>query len=472
MSDYRTLLARIRVANVSDRIDFRDALVALGPDVIPDISELMLESGCTGLAIATLERLAAGNGRAAAVEALRAGRELLPSRREEIDRALERAGIVDRPPTAARRTSRSIEQLHRVPPIPPHAGTGWPGFQTKEFGRIADTVWRSRDGERSLAPMITRSLRGQHEHFDSYGVERRPQIHFFISDRYRWAGNRQSGWRAAKLMVYAHGPTDENLDVPLEVVAGLYVEKTDGKEDYGPLTEQWDWVWFIRALRRPDVQAALATVMARHELLIGDYRGQGFSYETAVGGRWQIRDGVLTPIDGEADTVSWEAFADYLDGLPRDRWHGLHIWKAWPADLAIDAGQPFAMQVIFPVVQDLARVYLMVLQDALPPGDQNYRVVRRRMDGTPAQLEFAVNAHEKAGHFSVPTAVMGQLQIPDDGQVTLEVRADGRLLYAGTLRMKSKNEIYPLVDDPRRAGLEQIRPKALLHVLIEKAASS
>lgn len=358
-----------------------------------------------------------------------------------------------------------------MPAISDAAGIGWPGFQQKEFGRIADTVWRSHDGEKSLAPIITRGLRHQHEHFDSYGVERRPQIHFFISDRYRWAGSRESGFRAAKLVVYAHGPTDEEPDAAREVVAGLYVEKSDGKA-FGPLSEQWDWVWLVRALRRADVQSALTAVMEKHQLLIGDYRGQGYSKETAVGGVWHIRDGNLEAIEGgEHAATGWDAYADYLEGLPTDRWHDLHIWRVWPADSAIDAGQPFAMRDAFLVLQDLARVYLMVMQDALPPGDQNYRIVHRRMDGRPAQLEFAVYAHEEAGRFSVPTAVMGELDIPDDGQVRLEVRANGHMVYAGTLRMKSKNEIYPLADDPTRAGLEQIRPNQLLHVLIEKAVS-
>ena len=98
VSDYPTILAKIRAANVSDRIDFREQLVALGPRIIPDVSELMLESGCTGLAIATLERFAAGPGRAAALEALDLGREHLPSRRAEFDAALERAGAIQWPP--------------------------------------------------------------------------------------------------------------------------------------------------------------------------------------------------------------------------------------------------------------------------------------------------------------------------------------------------------------------------------------
>ena len=66
-----------------------------------------------------------------------------------------------------------------MPAIPQSAGVGWQGFQAKEFGRIADTVWRSHDGERSLAPLITRGLRHQHEHFDSYGVEA-SAIDFFV----------------------------------------------------------------------------------------------------------------------------------------------------------------------------------------------------------------------------------------------------------------------------------------------------
>jgi hypothetical protein len=467
MKDYERVVQRIRRAAVADRIEFRDELVALGADAIPRLTELMQEPGSGGVAISALERLATGTARTQAIPALRSVRDLLPGRRAEIDAALERVGA--REPRLTSRQRRTAERLNNVATLPESAGVEWPGFQAKEFGRIAGAVWRSRDGRKSLAPMIVRGLHAQHEHFDSFGVERRPQIHFFVSDRYRWAGNRESGWRAAKLVVYAHGPIEEEPDVPSEVVAGLYVEKTNGKEPFGPLTEQWDWVWFVRALRRNDVQLAMTETMAKHDLRIGDYRGLGYTAATAVGRVGFIRNGTLVAAEGGPAIDGWDGFADHLEQLPEDSWHDLHIWKSWSAEEAIEAGQPFAMSSIFPVLHDLAEVYLMVMQEALAPGDQNYRIVRRRRDGIPAQLEFAVHAHEQAGHFSVPTAVMRELNIPDDAQVRLNVRADGTMLYAGTLRMRSKNEVYPLVDEPSRAGLEQIEPKQLLHVLIEKA---
>ena len=102
--------------------------------------------------------------------------------------------------------------------------------------------------------------------------------------------------------------------MPSEVVAGLYVEKTDGHDQYGPLSEQWDWVWFVREVRREDVQSELTSVMAKHDLRIGDYRGQGFAEPTAVGGVGRIVDGswwwMASPVGG------WDAYADHLDRCP------------------------------------------------------------------------------------------------------------------------------------------------------------
>ncbi len=76
------------------------------------------------------------------------------------------------------------------------------------------------------------------------------------------------------MVVYAQGPTDEQPDLSKEVVAGLFVEKSDGGEQWGPLDERWDWLWFVQELATDHTQQELSQAMVRHDLRIGDYIGQ------------------------------------------------------------------------------------------------------------------------------------------------------------------------------------------------------
>ena len=110
--------------------------------------------------------------------------------------------------------------------MPHAAGSEWPGFQAHEFGRNEGTRWRSADGPTSLAPILLRQLQAIDPDFISFGVERSPEIHFAVSRRYR--ATPVSGKTVSKLVVYAHGPTDDATSTPRQVVAGWYVERGDG----------------------------------------------------------------------------------------------------------------------------------------------------------------------------------------------------------------------------------------------------
>ena len=66
ITEFERLIAKVRAIPLGDRIEFRDQLVALGPEIIPQMSALLLEPGFGGLAISIFERLASGAGRDAA----------------------------------------------------------------------------------------------------------------------------------------------------------------------------------------------------------------------------------------------------------------------------------------------------------------------------------------------------------------------------------------------------------------------
>ncbi len=249
------------------------------------------------------------------------------------------------------------------------AGRSWPGFQAFEFGQIAGTRWRSRDGATSLAPVLTRALRHQHPHFESYAVERSPELHVAIAERYRLHGEHASGFRAVRLFVYAHGPTTEQPGVSPQVAAGLYIEKGDGDPRFGPVNDDWDWPHFVEALGDEHVQHELSAAMRRHSLRLGDYRVEaGRDDSTAIGAIARVEQDELVSRDrgGTIVGVGWEWFQAHLRALADTEWRECFVWRSWPDDEAIAAGPSLATEGLLPVLTDLARVYLDVVGPVLP----------------------------------------------------------------------------------------------------------
>lgn len=461
------LLERARRARPGSRIELRSDIAAHGIPALNAMLDWIGDPKLERFAVRVIGAVGYSGERDSAIRALvpLLDREGL---RSDVMEQLTRLGwTASKQPVARLRRA----DIHEVPPIPIAAGLSWPGFQKHEFGQVARTEWRSADGERSLAPIVTRQLRSQHDHFESHGVERAPQIHFAVSERYRWGGDRKSGFRAAKLVIYAHGPAGHEED--LHVLAGLYVEKGDGGQAFGPVDDGWDWPWFVRALERHDFQESLKEVMERHALTLGDYLGQNFFVTESVGGIGRIEDDefVFRDANGVEQARGFRRLADVLRGLPADRWHNLHIGRKWPAEEAMANGQAFAFNALLPVLEDLARVYLQFLQDAMPRGGANYRIVERDALAKPRQLQFAVHAHSDAGHFTVPRPVLDELGIEDDGQIHLEVDGDRGRYYAGTMRLASGTEVYCRLRDQDTRGLEQIRPDELLRVTASRPAA-
>jgi hypothetical protein len=363
--DLSELLARAARASPSNRIELRDPIAAFGTSAVDAVEPWVADPRLGTFAVRVLEVVAAGADRAAAVAALARARPHAgsPAIGRDIDQRLARFGSPA--PSAAKPPTDPFA----VYPLPAAAGHGWPGFQEHEFGQIAGTSWRGRDGAMSLAPILTRALRYQHPHFESYAIERLPELHFAIAERYRLHGEHESGFRAAKLFVYAHGPTDEHPTMPRQVAAGLYVEKGNGSEPFGQLSDEWDWPHLVAALGDPHVQSELGAAMLRHGLRLGDYRveAEGQS-ETAIGAIARMEDGVLVARDDDGEIVGtgWASLQSQLANLPRGVWHECHVWRTWRADEAIASGQTFASEALLPVLSDLARVYLDVVGPLLP----------------------------------------------------------------------------------------------------------
>jgi hypothetical protein len=83
-------------------------------------------------------------------------------------------------------------------------------------------------------------------------------------------------------------------------------------------------------------------VVAQRDLRIGDDIGGGFTPKgTVMGFRARLEDGVLVlrKTDGGRRLASgWDALRDRLSTLDRTTWHGLHLWREWPAEEAIAIG--------------------------------------------------------------------------------------------------------------------------------------
>lgn len=334
------------------RIDLREPILAHGASAVGPLREAAGRNPDLGPSVSAWLEVLAGRDSSARQAAVSALLDLASEGGETARYAAEglrRLGVAVRQPTAPG---------SGVPSISRSAGTEWKGFQAHEFGRNAGTSWRSADGRESLAPLLTVALRNVHPGFISFGVERSPEIHFALAHRYK--GGQASGFTSSKLVVYAEGPTE---DAPSQVVAGWYFEKGDGKGEAGPLDDgqRWDWPLVLHALERPAFRAGLSQAMAKHGLSLGDYVGGRFSAVLGWVARLEEGTPVARDASGQAAASGWDEIGAALAAAPPDQWIDVHLWRTWPAEEAIAASQPFALEKLAPCLIDLARLYVQAL---------------------------------------------------------------------------------------------------------------
>ena len=334
------------------RIDLRDQIASHGLAAVEPMSVRLAYPGRSQVAVRILERVARDyeSARAAAIAALRRGATrpgMAPITRTDSVDALGRLKV-----PVQQKGSSSIPEL---------AGSAWPGFLDSDFGRNEGSKWRDHAAPESLAPLLARELRSSDPGFISFGVDRRPEIHFAREDRYK---GEPGGVRSSKLVVYADGPNDEHPVRRRRVVAGFCVEKGDGVE-LGPVDGGvlWDWPLFLAAIARPSVENLLSELMSRHGMAMGDVRlGQGewvslgWSVELGAGGVPVRQDH-----EGRELGRGWDDVRATLRALPAGTWHELHLWRWWPADEAVAAGRAFAYDALAPLLLDVAGLYLEVV---------------------------------------------------------------------------------------------------------------
>lgn len=466
-----------REATPFDRIDYRDAIARHGLAGVEAMEDWLGDPVLGWFALRVVGRAGDFGAHEQAVRILARLVESDPSLRDEVELELRRLGVELKKP---KRSAPSWTRRHPydVDPLSPLAGMGWPGFQAHEFGNLKGTAWRRRDDPMSLPPIILRPLRELHPHFNSWAVSRSPEVHFAITDRYRQFDDPGSAWRAAKLIVYAHGPTEEDPDVVARVIAGLNIEKGPGNDWHGEVDARWDWPRFVTSLGEPAINERLTEAMVRHDLQLGDLFSQNAkpAPDQQIGGVGRIEQGVLVfrSHDGEELFRGWEALRQRLEALPADQWHDFFIWRSWPADEAIRAGHPFAAEALVPLLTALGSIYLTVIKDAIESGTHGLnRIVQRRTtaDGRP-EIVFLVQAHEQPGHFGVPLAIMAELGIPPGGRIQLSVSTlEDRQYFIGTLDTRSGPEVYYRVGDPETDGLQQIGSKEWILVAASKPTS-
>jgi hypothetical protein len=363
------LIANLEASAAPERIALRDPILGFGAASIePLLGAAQRTPGVSASVAAWLGELMQRDSDARP-QARQALRSMLAGPAGSIAKE-----ILDRLDGSTTKKATGSLQLHdpfAVDGLPEGAGVGWPGFQPHEFEGIAGTMWRQKDGRTSLAPILVRALRYRHPHVMSYGVQRSPELHLALTDRYRLGDEPESGWRAAKLIVYAHGPTETDPTANREVVAGLYVEKgseADAKR-FGIMDDRsWDWPWLIRALRDEHASDELARAMVRHDLRIGDYIGGRIRSESDRVGfiaSMEAGDLVIRPRDGSAIETGFDRVADRLEAQPAAEWRSIHVWRTWSADEAINQGPAFATNALLPVLGDLFDVYLDVVNPVL-----------------------------------------------------------------------------------------------------------
>jgi hypothetical protein len=469
------LLRAAREASPNDRIELRDDLARLGVAAIDAVSDWLLDPELSRFALRVIGRAGQFGEHDAAIRALVAGREVTPPPiQADIDLEMGRLDYTPPKPRKPSTPSWAKTNPYDVAPLSAQGGLSWPGFQPHDFEGIAGTSWRRRDDPISMPPLITRRLRTLHPHFSSWDISRSPAVHFAVTDRYRQFDDPESGWRAAKLVIYAVGPTEELPGTPRQVVAGLYVEKGDGSDPYGPVDARWDWPRFVASLTEPEINTRLTSAMEKHGLQLGDFFSQRFLLPTepGIGGTGKIENGVLVFRSAQAEELfrGWEALRHHLEQLSEEEWHNLHIWRSWTAEEAIDAGPTFAGDAIAPVLLDLGATYLEIVKDAIAAGIHAlHRVVERRLDrdGTLNDVVSLVQAHRQGGHFTVPQQVMDDFGFGPDARIHLVVETlEGARYFAGDVQTKSRNEVYYRVSDDETEGLQQIGPMEWIRITV------
>ncbi|MEO8273418.1 MAG: hypothetical protein ABI620_05090 [Chloroflexota bacterium] len=351
-------LAGARAADKLTRIEWRDRVAAHGSDAIEAISPWVGEPDFGAFAVRVIEAVAKFGERDAAVAALASVHRAAPTAAilGDIDAALARLR-----PSTSRAGARADAPLR----LSTAAGWDWPGFQSSDFGQVAGTSWRRRNDPVALIPLVLRPLLEIDSGFSTYPIYQSPEVHIADRDRYQQNGEWKQGWRASKLVIYAPGPTHYDPASAPRVIAGYYVEKGTGSDEYGPVEPAlWDWPRFLAFLRDPTRRRPLELATERHGLKFGDYLGARFQADGATvgfvgrleGGRLVLRDP-----GGEAIAAGWDGLLKALEGLPERRWHDFHVWREWPAAEAIAMGQPFALRELVPVLADLAPIYLDII---------------------------------------------------------------------------------------------------------------
>jgi hypothetical protein len=351
-------MALARSATKSERINHRDRVARHGEAAIDAVAGWLTDREMCFFAVRVIWKAGEQGARSKAIATLREALDdpTVAADRDDIALHLRYLGyLVPTPPDSGSKPTR----------IPAVAGTGWPGFQPREFETVDGTHWRSRTGKDSLIPHLMRPLREVDPRLDSWPIYHSPEIHIAARDRYIQFGDPKQGFRAAKLIVYAHGITPTDSGVGSQVAVGLYVEKGDGKGVFGPVDSRWDWPPFIRCMRQEPFLALLERAMVMHDLTMGDYVGGAWDGDWGVGFRARVHAGEpLVVLRDGSERRGWLTIVELLEALPQDRWHNLHIWRSWPDTEAMDAGVSFARSAMVPVLRDLARLYVEVVPPA------------------------------------------------------------------------------------------------------------
>jgi hypothetical protein len=360
------LLSRAAAAPPNTRIELRDDIAAFGARAIEAVQPWLADRALCRFAVRVICRVGEQQDRQRATAVLRdaLGDPSVAADREDLAFHLRRLGYVA---SVSQRAPRGT--AGRLPSIPLRAGTAWPGFQEREFRTTDGTHWRAKDGDAALTPLLLRPLRALHRDFDSFSIYHSPEIHLALRSRYTIPNDGAQGWRASKLVAYAHGYTPDHPDALHEVVVGWYIEHGDGAGAAGAMDDRWDWPYLLRALDDPGFRSNLLATMERHDLRLGDYRGgrfwPGATTATFVA---SVEDGGLVVRDGDhATRVVGSGIDDLVRQLcdvPPDTWRDIHLWRAWSAREAMAASGAFARESMLPVLEDLARLYLRVVPGA------------------------------------------------------------------------------------------------------------
>lgn len=199
-------------------------------------------------------------------------------------------------------------------------GKRFAGLKEMDFkDNVVDTHWRCRE---SLGGAVTTGLPYDKFKFNSHSVYRMPEI-LWMDENHK--GTREEKWHLGKFFAQV----DQQ-----HLYYGFYIEKPTNLS-----ITPCDWKKFFEWFKISSNQDWLKEQLAKCGLVMKDKYSQCFKGEIIV------QDGKFIQRNEDKTEREIKSAAEFIEGLPEDKWLDLQISRIVPKDEAVKAGIGIAYDI-------------------------------------------------------------------------------------------------------------------------------